>query len=51
MSTVVTVHKIGNGPLDAALVEFAEDGLGGDLLVEDEHGRVGAAGLYYIPRS
>ena len=30
------------GELDAAFVEFAEDGLGGDLLVHDEHLRVGS---------
>src|SRR5439155_5859618 len=34
--------------LDTAVVEFAEDGLGGDLLVEHEHGRVGAADLFPV---
>ena len=31
------------GELDAAGVEFAEHWLGGDLLVHDQHARVGAA--------
>src|SRR5262249_8340248 len=34
--------------LDAAAVEFAEDFVGGDLLVHDRHAPVGAAGLFPV---